>query len=169
MVLGRGKKGGLARYRAVMSFRLCNQGVRWKPHTEGAPAAAGHVISYSVQQSQSFFRYGDGSRFLWLRSGERRWLTPRPHCENTCAFTFWNHTRLNKMLALYLSLRVWEQLGGVGRQLSLAPPHPITRSQWFTKWKRHQSALCYLKLFLCPYLYLHLLHLHSHFTYNSIY
>lgn len=124
MVLGRGKEGGLARYRAVMSFRLCNQGVRWKPHTEGAPAAAGHFISYSVRQSQSFFHYGDGSGFLWLSSGERCWLTPRPHWENTCAFTFWNHIRLNKMLALYLSLRVWEQLRG-GRQLSLAPPrHP---------------------------------------------
>lgn len=70
VVLGRGKERGLARYRAVVSLGLCSQDVCWKPCIAGGLASAGHIVSYSLSTTQSFLRYGDGSRFLWLSSGK---------------------------------------------------------------------------------------------------
>ena len=170
VVLGSGEERGLARYSAVVSLGLCSQGVRWKPCIAGGLASAGHIVSYSLSTTQSFLRYGDGSRFLWLSSGKgiglhqghtgrniklakkfvwgwKTWMNffSQP---STRAFTFLESHSAQQDADCILVTGVWEPLMGQ-TVVHGPPPHPhpptITWSQWFTKGKRNQSALCYLK------------------------
>lgn len=163
MVLGRGEERGPASYRVVMSLGLCSQGVRWKPCIEGGLAPAGHIVSYSVQQS--FLRYGDGSLFLWLSSGKGISLHQGHTGRNielakkfVWGWKTWMNFLANPIHMLlhfgitFSSTRCWLYTCHLGSESSwggrlvparLPHPHPptITWSHWFTKGKRNQQVL----------------------------